>query len=70
VDEDLINMLKKIKQVTNVTESRHNSVLLSCESDIRSEIAKTIVDSNRALLGMKIEEFSLEKIYKKFSRGE
>jgi len=45
-----------------------NSLLISCDKDLRGQIAKVIVDSDSLLVGMKIEEYSLEKIYKKYSR--
>jgi ABC-2 type transport system ATP-binding protein len=67
-DDKLIKLIKQIKGVTGITAST-NSLLISCDTDLRSQIAKTIVESGRSLIGIKVEEFSLEKIYKKFSRG-
>lgn len=68
-DDEIIKLIKLIKNVTSVTVSS-NSMLISCDRDLRSQIAKVIVDSGRSLIGIKVEEMSLEKIYKKFSRGE
>ena len=68
-DDEIIKLIKQIKSVTSVTVSS-NSMLVSCDRDLRSQIAKIIVDSGRSLIGIKVEEMSLEKIYKKFSRGE
>ncbi len=68
-DDEIIKLIKQIKSVISITVSS-NSMLISCERDIRSQIAKVIVDSGRSLIGIKVEEMSLEKIYKKFSRGE
>ena len=68
-DDEIIKLIRQIKSVTSVTVSS-NSMLVSCDRDLRSQIAKIIVDSGRSLIGIKVEEMSLEKIYKKFSRGE
>ena len=68
-DDEIIKLIRQIKSVTSVTVSS-NSMLISCDRDLRSQIAKIIVDSGRSLIGIKVEEMSLEKIYKKFSRGE
>lgn len=69
VDDEIVKIIKQIKSVANVTVSS-DSMLISCDRDLRSQIAKVIVDSGRPLVGIKVEEMSLEKIYKKFSRGE
>jgi len=65
---NLIKLIKQTKGVKDVTGSTADSLLITCNSDLRSQIAKTIVDSGSSLIGMKIEEASLEKIYKKYSR--
>jgi len=63
----LIDSIKRVKGVLEVQASG-NSLLISCDKDLRGQIAKTIVDSGSSLLGMKIEEYSLERIYKKYSK--
>ena len=63
----LIDSIKQVKGVIEVQGSG-NSLLISCGKDLRGQIAKTIVDSGSLLLGMKIEEYSLERIYKKYSK--
>ncbi len=68
-DDELIKLVRKVKGVTGITAST-NSMLISCDKDLRSQIARTIVESGRSLIGIKVEEVSLEKIYKKFSRGD
>jgi ABC-2 type transport system ATP-binding protein len=65
---NLIKLIKQTEGVTDVTGSTADSLLIICDSDLRSQIAKTIVDSGSSLIGMKIEEASLERIYKKYSR--
>jgi ABC-2 type transport system ATP-binding protein len=67
-DDELIKLIKQVKGVTGITASA-TSIFISCDKDLRPQIARAIVESGRSLLGIKIEEFSLEKIYKKFSRG-
>lgn len=63
----LIDYIKGVKGVLEVQASG-KSLLISCGKDLRGQIAKTIVDSGSLLLGMKIEEYSLERIYKKYSK--
>lgn len=66
LEPSLIKSIKRVKGVIEV-ESSGNSLLISCDKDLRGEIAKTIVASNVPLLEMKIEEYSLERIYKKYA---
>jgi len=63
----LIDSIKRVKGVVEVQGSG-DSLLINCDKDLRGQIAKVIVDSGDTLLGMKIEEYSLERIYKKYSR--
>ena len=63
----LIDLIKGIKGVVDVTGSL-DSLLVTCDTDLRSQLAKTIIDSGSSLLGMKIEEYSLDKIYRKYFR--
>jgi len=66
LEPSLIKSIKRVKGVIEV-ESSGNSLLISCDKDLRGEIAKTIVASNCPLLEIKIEEYSLERIYKKYA---
>jgi ABC-2 type transport system ATP-binding protein len=63
----LIDSLKQIKGVIEV-QSSDNLLFISCDKDLRGQIAKTIVDSDSILVEMKIEEYGLEEIYKKYFR--
>ena len=65
-DPGLIDSLKRIKGVIEV-QSSDNLLFISCDKDLRGQIAKTIVDSGSILVEMKIEEYGLEEIYKKYS---
>jgi ABC-2 type transport system ATP-binding protein len=64
---ELVDSIKQVKGVLAVQASG-NSLLIGCNKDLRGQIAKLIVDSDSLLVGMKIEEHSLERIYKKYSR--
>lgn len=61
----LISSIRDINGVANV-ESSGNSLLISCDEDIRPQIARAIVDSDSLLVQMKIEEYGLEKIYMEY----
>ena len=63
----LISSVKNIKGVANV-ESSGDLLLVSCEEDLRPQIARTVVDSDSLLVQMKIEEYGLEEIYMKYFR--
>ena len=65
----LIEFMEGIKGVVDVTGSP-DSLLVTCDTDLRSQIAKTIIDSGSSLLGMRIEEYSLDQIYKKYFRED
>jgi ABC-2 type transport system ATP-binding protein len=65
ITNKLIDSLKNIKGVLKV-ESSENSLSITCDEDLRSQISKKIVDSDSMLTGMKIEEYGLEEIYMKY----
>jgi len=67
LDPGLIDSLKQIKGVIEV-QSSDNLLFISCDKDLRGQIAKTIVGSDSILVEMKIEEYGLEEIYKKYFR--
>lgn len=62
--QELVDAIKRIEGVTEVQDSG-DSLLISCDKDLRKQISKLIVESDNSLLGMKIEEYSLEAVYKK-----
>ena len=67
LNSELIDSIKRVKGVLEVQASG-KSLLIGCNKDLRGQIAKVIVDSGSLLVGMKIEEYSLERIYRKYSR--
>ncbi len=63
----VIAALRKVKGVQEV-DTVDSMLVVTAESDLRGQLSRTIVDSGAILLGMKIEEYDLEKIYKRFSK--
>ena len=63
--QTLIDCIKQIKGVVGVEKSG-DLLLISCLEDLRSQIAKAIVDANGLLVQMKIESYALEDIYMKY----
>ncbi|HJX13437.1 MAG TPA: ABC transporter ATP-binding protein [Dehalococcoidales bacterium] len=62
---ELVNTLGKIKGVDKV-EIKDNILTISTGADLRSQIAKAVVDSDALLVQMKVHEFSLDDIYMKY----
>ena len=62
---ELVDVLKKIQGVVKV-ESKDNVLSVSTDSDLRSEIAKAVVQSDVPLVQIKDHEFSLDDIYMKY----
>jgi ABC-2 type transport system ATP-binding protein len=61
----LVEVIGKIKGVKNV-EAEGNFLHITTDSDLRAAISKVVVDSGAALIQMKVQEFSLDDIYKKY----
>jgi len=61
----LVEIIGKIKGVNNV-EAEGNFLHITTDSDLRAPISKAVVDSGVALIQMKVQEFSLDDIYKKY----
>ena len=62
---ELIEILEKIEGVDKV-EAEDNILRVSTSSDLRSQIAKEVVNSNASLVQIKVHEFSLDDIYMKY----
>ncbi|MFH1031777.1 MAG: ABC transporter ATP-binding protein [Chloroflexota bacterium] len=62
----IIDSLKRIKGVSSV-ENVGDSLVVSCATDLRPQIAKAVVDNNGSLVQMTIQSYSLEDIYLKYS---
>lgn len=63
----LVKSIAKIKGVTGVERS-DDLLLISCDEDLRHQIAKVVADSDSLLIQMKIEEYGLDDIYMKYFR--
>ena len=63
----LLRSIRKIKGVANV-ENTGDLLLISCDEDLRPQIARTVVDSDSLLIQMKIEEYGLDDVYMKYFR--
>lgn len=61
----LVDIIKGISGVSQV-EAKDNVLKVTTDSDLRSEIAKIVVQSNIPLVQMKVHEFSLDDIYMKY----
>jgi len=62
---ELVSLIKGISGVVEV-EAKDNLLLISTDSDLRSEIAKIVVQSNIPLIQMKVQEFTLDDIYMRY----
>ncbi|MGD0352465.1 MAG: ABC transporter ATP-binding protein [Dehalococcoidia bacterium] len=63
----LVKSMKSIKGVTNV-ESSGDLLLISCDKDLRRQIAKVATECDSLIVQMKIEEYGLDEIYMKYFR--
>jgi ABC-2 type transport system ATP-binding protein len=61
----LVKLVEKVKGVTGV-ESTGNLLLISCEKDLRRQIAKVAADCDSLIIQMKMEEYGLDEIYMKY----
>jgi ABC-2 type transport system ATP-binding protein len=61
----LIEVIRNISGVRRV-EVKNNLFQISADADLRSEIAKAIVQNNIPLIQMKIRDFSVDDIYMKY----
>jgi len=61
----LVEVIGKIKGVNSV-EAEGNFLHIITDSDLRAAISKVVVDSGVALIQMKVQEFSLDDIYKRY----
>jgi len=65
----LIDTLNKVPGVNGV-QSKDNILIISADSDLRSEIAKVVVQNNIPLIQMNIQKFSLDDIYMRYFKED
>ncbi len=70
VDEVSDRVVKAVRKVPGVqeVEIEGTTLVVSADKDLRGQVSRAIMDSGAQLLGMRIEEFNLEKIFKRYSR--
>jgi ABC-2 type transport system ATP-binding protein len=61
----LDDILRKIPGVARV-EVNNKILKISTDSDLRSQISRAIIDNGALLVGIKVDEFSLDDIYMKY----
>jgi hypothetical protein len=61
----LVKVIEKIKGVRKV-EAKGNVLRVTTDADLRAQISKAVVQSDVALIQVKIEKFSLDDIYMKY----
>jgi len=64
----LLSAIRDIKGVRGVA-SAGDLLMISCDEDLRPQLARTVVDNDCLLVQMKIQEYGLEEIYMKYFRG-
>ncbi|GFP22927.1 ABC-2 type transport system ATP-binding protein [Candidatus Hakubella thermalkaliphila] len=64
---NLDESIRRINGVVSVEKSG-DFLFITCDQDLRPQIAKAIVDSNTLLVQMKIQDYGLEEIYMKYFR--
>jgi ABC-2 type transport system ATP-binding protein len=63
----LVDCVRRISGVVSVERSG-DLLLITCLKDLRSQIARAIIDANGLLVEMKIQAYALEDIYRKYFR--
>jgi ABC-2 type transport system ATP-binding protein len=65
INEQLLNSIQKMQGVHRV-QRMDDIILVTCDQDIRSDIARAVLDNQCMLSGLKIEEYDLQDIYMKY----
>jgi ABC-2 type transport system ATP-binding protein len=63
----VVDAVRAIRGVEDV-EAQERMLIITASSDLRGQVSRAIIDTGALLLGMRIEEFNLERIYKRFSK--
>jgi ABC-2 type transport system ATP-binding protein len=65
VSPQLVEIIGQISGVRNV-EAKGNFLHITTDSDLRAAISKAVVNNGVALIQVKVQEFSLDDVYKKY----
>ncbi|MFW6056132.1 MAG: ATP-binding cassette domain-containing protein [Chloroflexota bacterium] len=70
VDDASDKVVKAVRKVPGVqeVEIEGTTLVVSAGKDLRGQVSRAIIDSGAQLLGMRIQELNLEKIFKRYSR--
>jgi ABC-2 type transport system ATP-binding protein len=68
VTKELIEGIRNVPGVISL-ERKENTLLISCNEDLRREISKVIAEKNGLITQMKLQSFALEDIYMKIVKG-
>ncbi len=70
VDQASSKVVKAVRRVPGVqeVEIEGTTLVVSADKDLRGQVSRAIMDSGAQLLGMRIQELNLEKIFKRYSR--
>ncbi len=63
--EKLLDKVRRIQGVTDVT-GEGQRIFIGAETDIRPEVSRVVVQSNVSLVGIKIQELTLDDIYLRY----
>jgi len=67
ITSDIVEAIQRIDGVINV-ERTVELLVISCSRDVRSQIARVVIEAGGLLVGMKIRSYALEDIYLKYFR--
>jgi ABC-2 type transport system ATP-binding protein len=68
VNKELLEAIRAVPGVISI-ERHDNTVLITCNEDLRRQISKVISDNNGLITQMKLQSFALEEIYMKILKG-
>lgn len=70
VDAAQPGIVEVIQGVAGVRDAvlNGNMISITADSDLRGQVSRAIIDSGALLVGMRVEEYNLEKIYKRYSK--
>jgi len=63
----IVDVIRRVEGVRDV-EMTGNVLAITADNDLRGQISRAIIDSGALLVGMRVEEYSLERIYKRYSK--
>ena len=67
VTPQLMDSIKKLPGVISVEQSGQH-IVITCDREIRSDVAKVVIESNSSLLQMRHQDYTLEEIYLRYFR--